>query len=95
VTIYNFIRGLSPYPAAWTTLTNGDQNIITKIYKVETETEKHDLAVGTLVFNKKEIKVAVKEGYINLLEIQLQGKKRMQVKDLLNGLNLEENAKMG
>ena len=95
VAIYNFIRGLSPYPAAWTTLTNGDQNIITKIYKVETETEKHDLAVGALVFNKKEIKVAVKEGYINLLEIQLQGKKRMQVKDLLNGLNLEENAKMG
>ena len=93
--IYNFIRGLSPYPAAWTTLTNGDQSVITKIYKAEIETEKHDLSTGALVFNKKEIKVAVKEGYINLLEIQLQGKKRMQVKDLLNGLNLEENAKMG
>ena len=86
---------MSPYPAAWTTLTNGDQSVITKIYKAEIETEKHDLSTGALVFNKKEIKVAVKEGYINLLEIQLQGKKRMQVKDLLNGLNLEENAKMG
>ncbi|MEP2059783.1 MAG: methionyl-tRNA formyltransferase [Maribacter litoralis] len=93
--IYNFIRGLSPYPAAWTTLTNGDQSVITKIYKAEIETEKHDLSTGTLVFNKKEMKVAVENGYLNLLEIQLQGKKRMQVKDLLNGLNLEENAKMG
>lgn len=93
--IYNFIRGLSPYPAAWTTLTNGDQSVITKIYKAEIETAKHDLSTGTLVFNKKEMKVAVENGYLNLLEIQLQGKKRMQVKDLLNGLNLEENAKMG
>ena len=40
------------------------------------------------------MKVAVKEGYLNLEEIQLQGKKRMHVKDVLNGLNLEENAKM-
>ncbi|WP_339629993.1 methionyl-tRNA formyltransferase [uncultured Maribacter sp.] len=92
--IYNFIRGLSPYPAAWTTLENSDSKIITKIYKANILLEQHDLEVGTLVFNKKEMKVAVKEGYLNLEEIQLQGKKRMHVKDVLNGLNLEENAKM-
>ncbi|MGO4921218.1 methionyl-tRNA formyltransferase [Maribacter spongiicola] len=93
--IYNFIRGLSPYPAAWTTLINGDQTIITKIYKANVEDEKHKLTTGTLIFTKKEMKVAVQGGYINLDEIQLQGKKRMLVRDLLNGLNLEKNAKMG
>ncbi|WP_339840315.1 methionyl-tRNA formyltransferase [uncultured Maribacter sp.] len=92
--IYNFIRGLSPYPAAWTTLENADSKIITKIYKANILLEHHNLEIGTLVFDKKEMKVAVQEGYLNLEEIQLQGKKRMQVKDLLNGLNLEENAKM-
>lgn len=93
--IYNFIRGLSPYPAAWTTLENSDSKIITKIYKANILLEQHDLEIGTLVFNKKEMKVAVNKGYLNLEEIQLQGKKRMHIKDVLNGLNLEENAKMG
>ncbi|WP_036154079.1 methionyl-tRNA formyltransferase [Maribacter forsetii] len=93
--IYNFIRGLSPYPAAWTTLTNGDQAITTKIYKAHIEVEEHDSPTGTLLFTKKEMKVAVQGGYLNLDEIQLQGKKRMLVRDLLNGLNLEKNAKMG
>ena len=93
--IYNFIRGLSPYPAAWTTLTNGDQAITTKIYKAHIEVEEHDSPTGTLFFTKKEMKVAVQGGYLNLDEIQLQGKKRMLVRDLLNGLNLEKNAKMG
>ena len=93
--IYNFIRGLSPYPSAWTTLKNSNSKIITKIYKANILLDKHDLETGALVFNKKEMKVAVKEGYLQLEEIQLQGKKRMHVKDVLNGLNLEENAKMG
>ncbi|WP_396634650.1 methionyl-tRNA formyltransferase [Maribacter sp. R86514] len=93
--IYNFIRGLSPYPAAWTTLTNGEQSLTTKIYKANVEVEKHELPTGSLIFNKKEMKVAVQGGYLNLDEIQLQGKKRMLVRDLLNGLNLEKNAKMG
>jgi methionyl-tRNA formyltransferase len=93
--IYNFIRGLSPYPAAWTTLYNGDQNIITKIYKTNIEECQHNLTCGSLVFNKKELKVAVQGGYLKLEEIQLQGKKRMLITDVLNGLNLENNAKMG
>lgn len=94
-TIYNFIRGLSPYPAAWTTLYNGDQHIISKIYETSIEKCQHDLTYGALVFNKKELKVAVQGGYLKLEEIQLQGKKRMLIKDVLNGLNLENNAKMG
>ncbi|SNR48733.1 methionyl-tRNA formyltransferase [Maribacter sedimenticola] len=93
--IYNFIRGLSPYPASWTTLYNADQQTITKIYKANIEKAEHELANGTLVFSKKELKVAVQDGYILLEEMQLQGKKRMHVKDVLNGLQLQENAKMG
>lgn len=93
--IYNFIRGLSPYPASWTILHNADQQIITKIYKANIEESEHDLANGTLVFSKKEMKVAVQDGYIILEEMQLQGKKRMHIKDVLNGLQLHQNAKMG
>ncbi len=93
--IYNFIRGLSPYPTAWTTLYNGEQELTTKIYQTKKEPAEHQLPYGTIVHSKKEMKVAVHGGFLNLQEIQLQGKKRMAVKDVLNGLNLEENAKMG
>jgi methionyl-tRNA formyltransferase len=93
--IYNFIRGLSPYPTAWTTLYNEGQKIITKIYISSMEESQHNLTCGSLVFDKKELKVAVRGGYLKLEEIQLQGKKRMPVKDVLNGFNLDNNAKMG
>ena len=92
--IYNFIRGLSPYPAAWTTLQNDGQEIITKIYKATMQEKDHNLAMGSLENSKNGIKVAVKDGFIILEELQLQGKKRMKVKDVLNGLKLDENAKM-
>lgn len=91
-TIHNFIRGLSPYPAAWTTLHNDEETVTMKIFKVEIEKITHKLKVGELMHDKKEMKVAVKEGYIKLIEIQLQGKKRMPSRDLLNGLNLSKNA---
>jgi len=93
--IYNFIRGLSPYPSAWSTLYNGNEKMLTKIFTTELQLMHHELKPGRLLFNKKELKVVVKNGYLNLLEIQLQGKKRMAVKDVLNGLQLEENAYLG
>ncbi len=90
--IYNLIRGLSPYPASWSTLTNGNEEIFIKIYEATKEQQEHNLKVGTLVFDKKELKVAVKNGLINLLEIQLPGKRRMKTSAVLNGLKLEKNA---
>ncbi len=93
-TIYNFIRGLSPYPSAWTSLQIGDDSLMMKIYEVERVKEPHNLKTGDVVSDKKEMKVAVKDGYINLLEIQIQGKRRMAVKDVLNGLDLGENAQV-
>ena len=92
--VYNFIRGLSPYPAAWTMLQNGDQQLMTKIYSCNPQEEKHQWEAGTIQSTKKEMKVAVAGGFINLQEIQLEGKRKMVVKDVLNGLNLDENAKM-
>lgn len=90
--IYNHIRGLSPYPTAWTTLENGNESIFLKIYEVAMVKGNHQLKIGTLLFDKKEIKVAVKGGFIKLLEIQLPGKRRMQTQEVLNGLKLTQTA---
>jgi methionyl-tRNA formyltransferase len=90
--IYDHIRGLSPYPAAWSTLSINKEEVIVKIYKVVLEKEEHKLRPGTLVFDKKEMRVAAEGGFIQLLEIQLQGKRRMATEAVLNGLNLPEKA---
>ena len=92
--IYNHIRGLSPYPTSWTTLMNNGEEIFLKIYKANKEKEKHNLKNGQIICNKKEMKVAVKGGYLKLLEIQLPGKRKMEIRDVLNGLKLAETASM-
>lgn len=93
--IYDHIRGLSPYPTAWSTLTSGDTQLSVKIYTVAKEVQTHEYAIGRVVFDKKELKVAVKEGFITILEMQLPGKRRMKTSDILNGLKLEEKAFLG
>lgn len=92
--IHNKIRGLSPYPAAWTYLQNGDDTLEIKIYASEIENEAHDFSIRHIVTTKKELKVAVKEGYINIKEIKLPGRRKMDVKSLLNGYQFHESAKM-
>ena len=88
------IRGLSPYPAAWTVLNNGDEQIEIKIYKVKKQKELHGFNIGTLVISKRELKVAVKKGFIIINELQVSGKRRMQTQDLLNGFTFHKNAKV-
>lgn len=85
--IYDFIRGLSPYPAAWTELVAPDgSRMALKVYKTEKHLASHDLVTGTIHTDAKSyIDVAVEDGYIRLLTVQLAGKKRMEVKDFLNG----------
>lgn len=90
--IYNHIRGLSPYPGAWTTIINKDVEEPLKIYVTEMEPAQHDLKVGKLIADKRSMKVAVADGYLNLLELQFSGKRRMKVNEVLNGLNLDEDA---
>lgn len=76
---YNFIRGLSPYPCAWTTLNNKTL----KIYQAEKTTEM--VTAPFLTDNKTFLKFACRDFYLNLVEIQLEGKKRMKIEDFLRG----------
>lgn len=92
--IYNKIRGLSPYPASWTTLHNGEDTLAIKIYEVAKEEDTHSYETGAIISSKKEIKVAVKDGYIILKVIQLPGKRKMEISALLNGYKFEKDAKV-
>jgi methionyl-tRNA formyltransferase len=92
--IYNKIRGLNPFPSAWTTLSTNDSEINTKIYEVEKEYETHTIASGIIITTKKEIKVAVKNGFINIKTLKLSGKKKMDAISLLNGFSFSKDSKM-
>jgi methionyl-tRNA formyltransferase len=93
-TIYNKIRGLSPYPAAWTELSIDGSVLAVKLFEVTKIVEQHNLDTGTIISDKNSVKVAVKDGYLNLLVIQLPGKKKMEIKALLNGFTFSDNSKM-
>ena len=86
---HNFVRGLSPYPAAWIELLLPGQSekIILKIYESQPEITTHKHQPGELIIEgKKSAKIALLDGYLHLLEVQAPGKKRMKVADFLNGL---------
>ncbi|MBO0323435.1 methionyl-tRNA formyltransferase [Muricauda sp. CAU 1633] len=91
-TIHNFIRGLSPYPTAWTFLENHGKKESIKIYATQKEPIRHNAKIGKLIADKKTLKVAVSDGYLHLLEIQLPGKRKMETSAVLNGLDLDETA---
>ena len=85
--VYDHVRGLSPYPAAWTELSlpEGGRQVV-KIYETEKQFVEHTLPVGFIDTDQKTyFRIAVKDGYVNLLSIQLAGKKRMNVGDFLRG----------
>lgn len=87
--IYDFIRGLSPYPAAWTTLDGKS----VKIYETEKELLTPHHAPGTIATDGRNyLKVSTADGWLNIKTLQFEGKKRMPVADLLRGLKLKENA---
>lgn len=88
--IRNLVRGMAPYPAAWFNikLQDGNESMM-KIFKVSTEEKNHNYSVGTILTDgKKMLKIACKDGFINLLEVQMAGKKRMAAEDLMRGTNL-------
>ena len=85
--VYDHVRGLSPYPAAWTELCapEGARQVL-KIYETEKQFKEHALPAGTVDTDQKTyFRIAVKDGYVNLLSIQLAGKKRMNIGDFLRG----------
>ena len=94
--VYDFIRGLSPYPAAWSELVSPEgEAVVMKIFESEKIYEAHQLAVGTVVTDgKKYIKVAVPDGFVSVLSLQLPGKKRLKTDELLRGFRLSDGYKM-
>jgi len=91
--IHNLIRGLSPYPAAWCYISDKDEEWNVKIYEAKAVFEEHTYATGTLICTKKEIKIATKEGFVQILSLQFPGKKKMKASELLNGVTFSESAK--
>ncbi|MFC0604258.1 methionyl-tRNA formyltransferase [Winogradskyella pulchriflava] len=94
-TIYNKVRGLNPFPTAWCYLDNDEDELLTiKLYNIEKEATTHNHNSGAIFTTKDELKVACIGGYIKVNEIQLPGKRKMDVKSLLNGFEFSESAKL-
>jgi len=91
--IHNLIRGLSPYPAAWSFFSDKDQEWNVKIYEARFSQQDHTEAIGKIITNKKEMKVAVSDGYIEILQLQFPGKKNLKTAELLNGISFGDEAK--
>lgn len=91
--VYNHIRGLSPFPTAWTELIHKETAAVfpLKIFKTEKIVREHQNAAGTIVTDgKKTFDIYVEDGMIRVIELQLSGKKRMGVEEFLRGFRLEE-----
>ena len=99
--IHNLVRGLSPYPVAWSNFTRNEKQVVAKVLETriskktevidEIEVAVKQLAVGEIkTDNKTFLTVGCKEGSVTILSIQLPGKKRMDIKSFLNGVTLDE-----
>lgn len=92
--INNLIRGLSPYPVAWCFFSDKEEEWNVKIYEAKIISEEHTKTVGSLICTKKEMKIAVENGFIQILSLQFPGKKKMSTPEFLNGITFSENAKV-
>ena len=92
--INNLIRGLSPYPAAWCIFSDKKEEWNVKIYDAKIVHEDHGLDTGIMVCTKKEMKIAVENGFIQVLNLQFPGKKKMTTPEFLNGITFSADAKV-
>jgi len=82
--VFNFVRGLNPYPAAWTIFEGTEM----KIYRTKMEIIPHQLQPGEWISDfKKYLKIATNDGFLEVLEVKIQGKRKMEIKDFLNGFH--------
>jgi methionyl-tRNA formyltransferase len=89
--VYNFIRGLSPYPGAWTILVHDftGKSMFLKTFQASIQREQHIYPIGEIIVeNKQQLKIAVEGGYIKIHELQAEGKKRLPTKDFLLGFDI-------
>jgi len=92
--IHNFIRGMSPYPAAFTILEVGGEQKILKIFKGKFQKIEHSKENGAIEISKNEFKIYAENGVYFPEELQLEGKKRMNLKDFLNGFHSFDGLKL-
>ena len=84
--VYNFIRGLSPYPAGWTEFVSTEHTYQIKIFKAGKVILRHSEPVGSIETDgKKILRIAVQDGYLDVLSLQLAGKKQLQITEFLRG----------
>lgn len=93
-TIYNKIRGLNPFPSAWCYLNNGDEELRVKLFDVIKSNQEHNHKPGKIEIINKSMVVFTKDGSITINVLQLPGKRKMDVKSLLNGFKFSEEAYM-
>lgn len=94
--IHNLIRGLSPYPCAWTTLQGAGKNLTFKIYHARFQSQLHNLKAGAIECDgKKELRVSCTGGFIYVDELQMEGKKRMKTEEFLRGFNFAPGSFFG
>lgn len=89
-----FIRGLSPYPAAWTILEEDGDEKVMKLFAIATEFIVHNDNPLSILVDDKTLKIAHPQGYVRCLSIQLPNKRRLSAKDLLNGFQFKPNARV-
>ena len=94
--IYDFVRGLSPYPSAWTELVHPDgTTVVLKVFETEKIIKPHNLETGSLLTDGKTyIHVAAQDGFVSIRSLQLPGKKRLKTDELLRGFHLNNSFKM-
>ena len=92
--IYNLIRGLSPYPCAWTELhTTDNKQIAFKIYQAKQEDTQHNLSTGQIKTDTKTfLKIATNTGFIDITELQMAGKKKLLTTEFLKGFSFDDNS---
>lgn len=84
--VYDFVRGLSPYPGTWTTIDENGQRSVLKIFKTAKTSETWEGGLGCVRTLKGHLFVRCSDGWLELLELQPVGKKRMTARDFLNGM---------
>ena len=89
--IYNQIRGLNPYPAAWTFFVDEENEWNVKLFEVEFIESKHSNIIGKIMTSKKELHIFTIDGYLNIKSLQMPGKRKMEVQQLLNGVKFSDN----
>ena len=92
--IYNLIRGLNPFPTAWTTFENERILGEFKIFRARIKKEEQKENIGRIVVDKNEIKIIHKQGFLVIEELQLPNRKKMDAKNLLNGFKFSITARV-